>query len=197
MPAPLPKPPGLPVPPSGATGLHAAHPPGLFGRLLMLHSTASEQVVEALTDRLAEDAAAALSGLQDRVRAEFEAATDMTDLAERLAALQLDSKEFAVAMQRGLALANLAGQADLLAEIGGRPHASRHAAARADLADSDFAVPGKRKLRIDDETHVRLAWDMVDRTGGLTPTERRAARRRILARAKKIGIDTSGWEKTE
>ena len=119
-------------------------------------------------------------------------------------------------MQRGLTLAHLAGQADLLAEIGGLPKArsshdvhrvSRHAeltdAHRAGSAASprrdqmgprDFAVPGKRALPIHDAKHVRLAWDLIDRTQGLTPAERRAARRRILARAEKLGVDTSEWE---
>jgi hypothetical protein len=42
---------------------------------------------------------------------------------------------------------------------------------RAQLADSDFAVPGKRKLPLHDEEHARLAWDMLDRTHGLSPSE--------------------------
>jgi hypothetical protein len=66
---------------------------------------------------------------------------------------------------------------------------------RKELPDSDFAVPGKRKLLINDATHVKLAWDMVDRTEGLTPEERAEARRRILRKAKELGIDTSNWTK--
>lgn len=69
-------------------------------------------------------------------------------------------------------------------------------AARDALPESDFAVPGKRKLPIHDATHVRLAWDMVDRASGLTDAERTEARRRILRRAKELGIDTKDWQIT-
>ncbi len=65
------------------------------------------------------------------------------------------------------------------------------------LAESDFAVPGKRELPIQDEHHVRLAWDMVDRTQGLTPAERQMARTRILRKAKDLGIDTKTWNKPD
>ncbi len=61
------------------------------------------------------------------------------------------------------------------------------------LPDSAFAVPGKRKLLITDETHTRLAWDMVSRTQGLTPSEKAEARRRILRRAHQLGIGTEDW----
>lgn len=64
---------------------------------------------------------------------------------------------------------------------------------REALPDSDFAVPGKRKLPIHDEKHARLAWDMVDRTNNLSDAERSAARQHILHRAKILGVDTSGW----
>jgi hypothetical protein len=65
------------------------------------------------------------------------------------------------------------------------------------LPDEHFAVPGKRKLPINDEHHTKLAWDMVDRTQGLTPEERSSARSRILHRAKDLGIDTSDWHKVK
>ena len=58
----------------------------------------------------------------------------------------------------------------------------------------DFAVPGKRELPMHDETHTRLAWDMVDRTADLTDEERTEARERIKHRAKELGIDTEGWQ---
>ncbi|WP_042298965.1 DUF6582 domain-containing protein [Paraburkholderia kururiensis] len=64
---------------------------------------------------------------------------------------------------------------------------------RDNMRGSDFAVPGKRLLPIHDEAHVRLAWDMVDRTEGLTRDERRTARERIIRRARELGIDTKGW----
>lgn len=63
------------------------------------------------------------------------------------------------------------------------------------LSDDHFAVPGKRKLPIHDERHTKLAWDMVDRTHGLTPDEKREARRRILKRAGELGVDTKDWNK--
>jgi hypothetical protein len=65
------------------------------------------------------------------------------------------------------------------------------------LPDSDFAVPGKRKLPINDKRHVKLAWDMVDRTEGLTPEEKKTARARILRKAKSLGVDTSNWDKVK
>lgn len=63
------------------------------------------------------------------------------------------------------------------------------------LTSGEFAVPEKRALPIENADHVRLAWDMVDRTKGLTPAERASARRRILAKAKELGVDTKGWQK--
>jgi hypothetical protein len=66
---------------------------------------------------------------------------------------------------------------------------------RDKLPADQFAVPGKRKMPIHDETHTRLAWDMVDRTQGLTDAERSEARTRIRRRAKELGIDTSDWDK--
>lgn len=65
------------------------------------------------------------------------------------------------------------------------------------LPPEDFAVPGKRKLPMQDEKHVRMGWDMVDRTEGLTPAERSEARRRLMEKAKKLGIDTSDWSKVK
>ncbi len=67
------------------------------------------------------------------------------------------------------------------------------AAARAKIKPKLFALPDKEKLPIEDADHVKLAWDMVGRTEGLTEAERVEARRRIRARAKEIGVDTSGW----
>ncbi len=69
--------------------------------------------------------------------------------------------------------------------------------ARGAIPDEHFAVPGKRKLPLNDERHTRLAWDMVERTHGLTPAEKSEARRRIIKRAKELGIDTSDWHKVK
>jgi hypothetical protein len=68
--------------------------------------------------------------------------------------------------------------------------------ARDALPEADFAVPGKRKLPIHDATHAKLAWDMVDRTSGLSGEERSTARQRIKARAQALGVDTSAWHIT-
>ena len=88
------------------------------------------------------------------------------------------------------------GQAALVDELRAHAtHAALPAAKRTAMPASDFAVPGKRALPMHDAEHVKLAWDMVDRTQGLTSTERRAARRRILARAARLGVDTSAWSK--
>ncbi len=65
---------------------------------------------------------------------------------------------------------------------------------REDLKDSDFAVPGKRKLPIENEKHTRLAWDLLDDTDGLSAEEKAEARRRIKAAAKRFDIDTSDWK---
>jgi hypothetical protein len=74
--------------------------------------------VEALTARVAADAAGALAGMTGAVRHAFDQAHDMRDLAHRLAALRLPDHAFAEAMARGMALAHLAGQAELLHEAG-------------------------------------------------------------------------------
>jgi len=66
---------------------------------------------------------------------------------------------------------------------------------RKKMPDGQFAVPGKRELPIHDKKHVKLAWDMIDRTEGLSDAEREEARKRIKTRAKVLGIDTSDWEK--
>lgn len=63
------------------------------------------------------------------------------------------------------------------------------------MKDESFAVPSKRKLPIHDATHIKLAWDMVDKTKGLTAAERTSARKKILAAAKKADVDTSSWDK--
>lgn len=65
---------------------------------------------------------------------------------------------------------------------------------RRALPESDFAVPGKRALPINDRRHVKMAWSQVSHTKGLSEEERAQARRRIKAKAEELGIDTSGWE---
>ncbi|EPS1221687.1 DUF6582 domain-containing protein [Burkholderia cenocepacia] len=67
-------------------------------------------------------------------------------------------------------------------------------AERTRLPADAFAVPDKRELPIRDRDHVREAWDMVDRTHGLTTDERRTARERIKRRAHQLGMSTKGWK---
>ncbi len=61
-------------------------------------------------------------------------------------------------------------------------------AERAKLRDEEFAVPSKRLLPIHDATHAKLAWDMLDRTHGLTPAEREEARHRIMRALHRHGV---------
>ena len=61
------------------------------------------------------------------------------------------------------------------------------------LPASAFAVPGKRALPMPDAAHTKMAWSMVEYTKGLSESERAEAKRRILARAKEIGINTASW----
>lgn len=67
-------------------------------------------------------------------------------------------------------------------------------AQRDALPDDVFAVPGKRALPMPDRGHTKMAWSMLNHTKGLTEAEKSEAKRRILRRAKELGIDTSGWE---
>jgi len=83
-------------------------------------SETPDEVIELLTDRLAQEAAGAMAGLTEGVRAVFHNATDMRDLAARLHRLKLPPDEFGEAMARGLALAELVGQASLIEELRGQ-----------------------------------------------------------------------------
>lgn len=85
--------------------------------LMTRHAAIPDELVAAMSERLARDAAGALAGLTDEVRGAFDAATDMHDLARRLAALQLAPASYAAAMQRGMALAQIVGQASVMAEL--------------------------------------------------------------------------------
>lgn len=69
---------------------------------------------------------------------------------------------------------------------------------RKDLPDSDYAVvkkDGSKHLPIENADHVKMAWDMVDRTEGLSDSEKEEARKKILKKAKELGIDTADWDK--
>ena len=80
----------------------------------------TDTIVEQLTQRIENDAAGAMAGLTDEIRAILENATDLADAAEKLAQLDLKPEALAVAMARGMALSHLAGQAALVDELTGR-----------------------------------------------------------------------------
>jgi hypothetical protein len=108
--------------PTSDTRAMMTAPGSLYGRLLAKQTAGAPDVVEALEERLAQQASEALASMTAEVQACFTAATDMADLSERLAKLKLDNTAFQTAMMQGMALANLAGQAALLDEIA--PHAA-------------------------------------------------------------------------
>ena len=62
------------------------------------------------------------------------------------------------------------------------------------LPASAFAVPELRALPMHDRAHVRLAWQAVGRTEGLSPSQRDRARQRIRQQARRLGVDTDGWK---
>ena len=120
-PAPEPKP-DIPRP--------AVEPPDMnarrwLGLNILTQSQAEPEVLDALTARLAEDAAGALHGLTETVRQAFHQAADLRDLAKRLHGLKLDAAEFAEALARGMALSNLVGQAAVVEELHTRQRIER------------------------------------------------------------------------
>jgi len=62
---------------------------------------------------------------------------------------------------------------------------------RNKLADKQYAFPDQRKEPIEDATHVRNAIARFDQVKGVSDAERDAAWKRILAAAKKFGVDVS------
>ena len=69
------------------------------------------------------------------------------------------------------------------------------AAQRNRLADKDFAFPKERKEPLVDARHVRNAISRFDQVEGVTDAERDRAWKRIVAAAKKFGVEVSehGW----
>jgi hypothetical protein len=61
------------------------------------------------------------------------------------------------------------------------------------LDDSEFAVPGKRKLPLDTCARVRNAMARFSQTQGLTADEKSTAINKILRAASKCGIDSTGF----
>jgi len=107
--------------PSAPAATPGDTPPALqasgLRRLLKLHAKEDPDVVDRLTNRLALDTRGTLAGMVEEVRQIFEEAADLHAAAEQLARLDLSPEAFAEAMQRGMALAHLVGQAALLDEI--------------------------------------------------------------------------------
>jgi hypothetical protein len=59
------------------------------------------------------------------------------------------------------------------------------------LSDSDFAFPDERKEPLNDAAHVRNAIARFDQVEGVSDAERDRAWKRIVAAAKKFGVEVS------
>lgn len=73
--------------------------------------------------------------------------------------------------------------------------AELNAKARNELQATQFAIPSRRGLPIEDEGHVKAAMARFNQTQFQGPSERRGAFHRIVARAHELGIDPSGFVK--
>jgi hypothetical protein len=62
---------------------------------------------------------------------------------------------------------------------------------RKALPDSDFAVPAKRAFPLVDARHVKMAWSQLMRASGLSSDEVGEAKKRIVAKATELGVDTA------
>ena len=71
------------------------------------------------------------------------------------------------------------------------------AAHRKQLDNDEFAFPEQRKLPIEDATHVRDAIARFDQVEGVSDAERDAAWKRILAAAKKHGVEVGEKSRRE
>jgi len=60
------------------------------------------------------------------------------------------------------------------------------------LPDSEFAFPKERKEPLSDARHVRNAISRFDQVEGVSDAERDRAWKRILAAAKRHGVEVSG-----
>jgi hypothetical protein len=65
------------------------------------------------------------------------------------------------------------------------------AAEKDELADKDFAFPKERKEPLTDARHVRNAISRFDQVEGVSDAERDQAWQRILAAAKRYGVEVS------
>lgn len=68
---------------------------------------------------------------------------------------------------------------------------------RKALPNSTFGVPGKRKFPLDTCARVRNAMSRFNQSKGLTAAEKATLRRKILAAAKKCGIEVRNFAKAE
>lgn len=64
------------------------------------------------------------------------------------------------------------------------------AKAREAIRSGSFAVPGKRKLPIEDAAHVRNAASRLGQTEGLSSGEKATAKAKIVKAAERYGIKT-------
>ncbi len=62
---------------------------------------------------------------------------------------------------------------------------------RDHLAKGDFAFPEQRKLPIEDAAHVRNALARFDQVEDVSDADRDAAWKRLLAAAKKHGVEVA------
>jgi len=62
---------------------------------------------------------------------------------------------------------------------------------RDDLSKREFAFPEQRKEPLEDASHVRNAIARFNQVKGVSDVERDEAWKRILAAAKKFGVDVS------
>ncbi|MXV43917.1 DUF935 family protein [Saccharibacter sp. 17.LH.SD] len=92
--------------------LHAA-----VGRLVDRSVSRSPQIIEALTDHLAYEAATGLGAMTEAVREQMEQATSWEDMKRRLEDLKLPDEQFAKAMEQALLVSELAGEAQMLEEM--------------------------------------------------------------------------------
>lgn len=117
------------------------------------------------------------AGREARLRVdEAEMITEPAKLDDIIAALETPRGRAVIA-------AALRGDAELSSE------------ARNNLAGGEFAVPGSRSLPIHDEAYVRAAMARFGQTHFADAAEKRSAYHKILAAAKRHGIDSTNFEK--
>ncbi|WP_083813655.1 DUF935 domain-containing protein [Gluconobacter morbifer] len=89
-----------------------------IGRLLELHvQSEGPELVELMTRRLARDASAGLSRMTESARRVVEQAGSLEAMENGLKALDLPTQEFEDAMANGIAIAQMAGQAQMLQQM--------------------------------------------------------------------------------